>query len=1031
MSTASFTRVSWGRSSSFQKESGKKDADGDTINSDGDVMVMTMSSSSAAPSKDEELLDAREDEAVGARDDDIADDLEKDTVSASEDSDSDSASSSEESFSMELTLTDSISMASTKSTKSAKDSVEKSRSTEASLQGRSNSNLEAKEMAAEKTATKRDLPPLAPKAKSSASLPPLPPAISPRRVSSTSSGMGRKLKKSMPGWISRSFSNPKKTESADSEELISFSFEQPRATSKDSEGRNAAELSSPRSENDSVVLIETVDTVETASTGAKDSIADVKSESSEASEDKGETIGTTEDDDAEAEAVASIQLEETTAATSFQLEETTAATSFHVEDETAATSFHVEDETAATSFQLDETTAATSFHVEETTAATSFQLEETTAATSFQLEDETVDTSVQAEEETVDTSAKDEEETAADSVQAEEEIVATSVKSEEANGPATSKRTGNDKKTVEGETIAGIIANAEAQALLDTIIDKVKEGTIASNDDLSTGKELDNMVFAVDSGYEESKARKEDTKEEEVDPVLSAGSDCVSAVDSGLNDIQDPWPNPWLDAEMNGELPEASNPIKPDESTPASAPEPVIDRVVGVASGLEDHSVASAASQPKVRASITESSSLLSHMKAYVEKNGSSVKSIPSEKEQDDAESFVTQHTDHQSTFQAEVFVATAPVRECITLEDNVEAAILDYWDGFVPESRTDASSLKGEQNNADSKTNATTKSKAGAPAGSKVKPAKTRPFWKRAKIGTLKKKENDGESKPTIGKKFKLAYLCMLQPCKKSDATKAVGKARVGGDRAAEQNTEKAESADNAISPSVAKSTSASPDDIMDMEEMGTRTIEELDHILNPNESHDDLTAADPMPDSTVQAVRSDMEETKEDLRQAEPRSWLSDSPSDDSATRRNTNLSVMSSYDLSRAESDVPQDTMMGTLGYYADVAAKAVQYNLYDVPVREFEKIRELTCHHDSGLDVGRQLNLLDRDIGASDSQQDGINVGTNDKVDPSKTSANPFAVVFKELMDVLECSPVRTSTQPYSKKRAIEEAKVEMI
>ena len=98
--------------------------------------------------------------------------------------------------------------------------------------------------------------------------------------------------------------------------------------------------------------------------------------------------------------------------------------------------------------------------------------------------------------------------------------------------------------------------------------------------------------------------------------------------------------------------------------------------------------------------------------------------------------------------------------------------------------------------------------------------------------------------------------------------------------------------------------------------------------------------------------------------------------------------------------------------------------MQHNLYDVPVREFERIRELTC----GAVPEEQISLMDKGMSATESHD---SIKLKKKSGQASKRSNPFTLVFSELVDVLECGPGLEKMPTGSTTKKFEEEKIEML
>lgn len=127
----------------------------------------------------------------------------------------------------------------------------------------------------------------------------------------------------------------------------------------------------------------------------------------------------------------------------------------------------------------------------------------------------------------------------------------------------------------------------------------------------------------------------------------------------------------------------------------------------------------------------------------------------------------------------------------------------------------------------------------------------------------------------------------------------------------------------------------------------------------------------------------------------------------------------------DISKVDSNTGGRSQINHINNYYAAATKAMKHNFYDVPRREFEKLKELTSIDQTKTE---HLSLMDKDITATESHEN-IYATNNMQGKERKKPKNPFTIIFSELAEVLECGCGDVPRQPVTKR--FEEEKMEPI
>ena len=229
-------------------------------------------------------------------------------------------------------------------------------------------------------------------------------------------------------------------------------------------------------------------------------------------------------------------------------------------------------------------------------------------------------------------------------------------------------------------------------------------------------------------------------------------------------------------------------------------------------------------------------------------------------------------------------------------------------------------------------------------------------------------------------------------------------------------------------------------------MEEPTKKSVLELIEIIEKEEDPVEYQGSA----SNIHAMSSsptDLEETKTDLAEDakeelvpldtaasskhQSRSWLSEFPSQEETFTdggKGGTLSYLSSFgDMSKATDSepAPPKGMMNNLNSYFGAMAGAMQRTLYDGPVRELEKLRDMACASPAATTSDRQIGA---DPVAVPSVDKAATTAATKQQSQSKDVSNPFAVAFNELVDVLE---IGSESKTAPKKTKFEEEKLEMM
>jgi len=181
------------------------------------------------------------------------------------------------------------------------------------------------------------------------------------------------------------------------------------------------------------------------------------------------------------------------------------------------------------------------------------------------------------------------------------------------------------------------------------------------------------------------------------------------------------------------------------------------------------------------------------------------------------------------------------------------------------------------------------------------------------------------------------------------------------------------------------------------------------------------------------------DIEEAKSDLVQLDiasskqnSRSWLTDLPSIESMMGRDPHKTFSDVSTIGDLSEGADGQIMISNINFYVTAASKAVQHNLYEVPVRELERLREVAC---CSAGTEEQASLMDKDGVSGSMSNDSIQASKrNPGAMGAKKSTNLFSIALSELVDVLECTPMANpSRKPTlsTSNQKFEEQKIEMF
>lgn len=566
---------------------------------------------------------------------------------------------------------------------------------------------------------------------------------------------------------------------------------------------------------------------------------------------------------------------------------------------------------------------------------------------------------------------------------------------------------------------ASAASTAKSEARDDTMQDDAK---LAATSEVT--KDADSVVATEEANS------KGNTFTETVNGIY----DTLSSVS---NEIQDPWPNPWSDAGPTMTAAVGGTP-NPHAATPTDNGESVIENVVGM---VLNSNVSGAPTENKSEGNDAEPQT-------------DEILPNPSACNSDRVEALLVEACDIpqielNSTVNSTKDSKGVDLASCTSAEyadENIEnpAELLEDWKELLTTADTvgsDKSSEKGDEDK-------------------KEKPRRQSSLWKRTRsmvknrysnasqqavVDESKKVDRPEQTKKTKGQKFKLGYLCLLSPCSKKLSTiEEVDESPEGGanTRPTETKTEQV------LSPAIENNQEVDSEQIV----LEVKSQDDLVEILGSNEGSpassppaespareeqkamDTPSAAEPIRNS-VETFGANIEESKSDLIQLDydvskqEKSWLSDLQSIAESYTGHEPEKTFSGEMSTLGELDdgiTGRHNLFGNINFYIGAASKAVQHNLYDVPIQEFEKLRDMACG--SGAD---QPSLLDNGVTATESHDsirckkagEGVN----------STGANPFSVVFSELVEVLECGPGNSMKRPTTKPSTtrFEEEKIEMF
>ena len=540
----------------------------------------------------------------------------------------------------------------------------------------------------------------------------------------------------------------------------------------------------------------------------------------------------------------------------------------------------------------------------------------------------------------------------------------------------------------EDDTIVSTVASGDASTRAPeddaTMVEDQTVGSAAKTIDsrVSEKEASSGASISKDSTSGAPSSAKAETDDSVLGVVKSASSISRSCISEG-SAPQDPWPNPWSDSDIGAPKIELRDAV-------FTAPKAAADFVaVEATDSKTEHSIRSVTSEqvPKEEIKVAQSLGNDSGIQAAPENMESITDALVNESVEIPAPATVTE---------------TEPIVESVNVTKS-EAPVTVQ------------------------------KSKA------KAKRTSSLPFWKRSK-----KIRSNSEPKAS---KFKLSYLCLLAPC----TSKKTSVPKVTHQTPAQEPPLVSDTQPPMLSVASKSAEQVEADTVDHMTEEATkRTILEMIEIVESEDSPEHQRSA-----SNIQAMTSSPtdlaetkteleEETKEELAPLDTaassskhlsRSWLSEFPSQEETFTdggKGGTLSYLSSFgDMSKATDSepaaAPPNEMRSNLNSYFGAIAGAMQRTLYDAPVRELEKLRDMTCASPTATDSDRQVEADPVAVPSVDKAAYGAATAIKQR-HQSKDMSNPFAFAFHELVDVLEIGAGSTTAR---KKNKFEEEKLEMM
>jgi hypothetical protein len=524
------------------------------------------------------------------------------------------------------------------------------------------------------------------------------------------------------------------------------------------------------------------------------------------------------------------------------------------------------------------------------------------------------------------------------------------------------------------------------------------------------------------------------------------------AISATSSEINDPWPNPWstlsnTDATQvqNAPLPGPQN--ASDNKTPVS----VLDSVVGVvlSSNLDESPKDLSETYLRLKALSLEGSKDTPEM---VEEVGSA----------DPADGQQTECTEEPEALKEigphdpnkDLSPLPNPTRDELTKQPSSVASvdfieIRDDANGWEELLAQEAADLGVDQDQA--KPTNTEENQGG-----NNKAHKQSSLWGRTK-SILRAKQDKGargERKKRKKGKVRLGWLLRLNPyaCTKLSTIKEIEEKAGDGRKLNDDATMKSALRTDRVVNLTESDQAADAERCEEltateiMSNIESYIVIQADGVADPvtnsfvEHPSETMTARTPKQVYPGAVTDSGIDETKSDgnnLPSLTPskqlaRSWLDELPSMESMLGRDPHTSFSEeassfySADISKVDSTAWGASQINYTNDYVAGATKAMKHNFYDVPRREFEKLKEMVY-----IEPTKEENtsLMDKDITATEKGESIYTATKNMKGKERMKSKNLFTMIFSELADVLECGCGDVRRQPFKKR--FEEEKVESM
>jgi hypothetical protein len=527
--------------------------------------------------------------------------------------------------------------------------------------------------------------------------------------------------------------------------------------------------------------------------------------------------------------------------------------------------------------------------------------------------------------------------------------------------------------------------------------DKANEFEKARSDMADRSEDVFNGLGPTDENGAE-----EQTKEDSV----SHESKSDSEPETTIEEIEDPWPNPWLGAREHLENHRGLNVY------PNVAPKSALARVLGAVSGGSKSTV-DTSKAGNVGYNKSESASVSTEELAG--DSPAAVSSAPPKEEEEEVADTVPMSLSKEDKFAQTCTTAVAPTERATLNQGQVAPVAHDQTilrSQLCKEIIEKSQSLKPipiKEQSTIIKEDSIDEKEQWASLELDADTKEDKPsMWKRTKLCLKSKKVSDSATSRSMeppsssskNGKFKLGYLCFLSPCAKLKNSKDSAR------EAPVDNSGVSVLPDGIHGQSdTTKNSTGDTDDgllpyiqILDHKESNDGLIKDL---LDANVSE----APDQDDPSPAETGTSGVDGKVPAVSAPQGNSWLPVLGSNMSGTNGGT-LGTLSSNtfgDEGLSKTYLEEPSVMSNFSNYVVAAQQAVEFNLFACDCGGMSAQEDAPADQASNNE-NRQLIRKDAPAPAADTG--GVS---------SKWGGNLFSKVFGELMDVLECSPGQQTTQ----------------